>query len=151
MSACGTRNAGLLFLAPQVLITAEGEPGPLGSPAHTEPTSSASGLPKSHGAACGVALSDEKLVAIAKILRGTYGHLCELNRFPAGASAAMLHIPNVCGARCLFTSRAVRAVCMIYFRVQTSSSHTISHSQSHVRAPMTGSSMSHRRHPFVMT
>jgi hypothetical protein len=93
MSACGTRNAGLLFLAPQVLITAEGEPGPLGSPAHTERTSSASGLPKNHGAACGVALSDEKLVAIAKILRGTYGHLCELNRFPAGASAAMLHIP----------------------------------------------------------
>jgi hypothetical protein len=42
-------------------------------------------------------------------------------------------------------------VCVIYFRVQTSSSHTISHSQSHLRAPMTGSSMSRRRHPFVMT
>jgi hypothetical protein len=38
-----------------------------------------------------------------------------------------------------------------HFRVQTSSSHTISHPQSHVGAPITGSSAPHRRHPFVMT
>jgi hypothetical protein len=42
-------------------------------------------------------------------------------------------------------------MCVIYFRVQASSSHTISHAQSHVGAPITGSSTPHRRHPLVMT
>jgi hypothetical protein len=37
------------------------------------------------------------------------------------------------------------------FRIQTSSSHTTRHAQSHVGAPINGSSTSHRRHPFVMT
>ena len=42
-------------------------------------------------------------------------------------------------------------VCVIYFRIQTSSSHTISHPQSHVGTPIKGNSTPHRRHPLVMT
>jgi hypothetical protein len=38
-----------------------------------------------------------------------------------------------------------------YFWVQTSCSHTVSHRQSHVGAPIMGSSTPHRRHPFVTT
>ena len=38
-----------------------------------------------------------------------------------------------------------------YFRVQTSSSHTTSQLQSHVGAPITGSSTPHRRHPLILT
>ena len=40
---------------------------------------------------------------------------------------------------------------VIYFRVQTSSSHTTLHPQSHVWTPITGSSTPHRRHPLVMS
>jgi hypothetical protein len=40
---------------------------------------------------------------------------------------------------------------VIYFRVQTSSSHPFSHLQSQVGAPIIGSSTPHRRHPLVMT
>ena len=48
-------------------------------------------------------------------------------------------------------AQARTEVCVVYFRVQTSSSHTTLHSQSHVGAPINGSSTPQRRHPLVMS